>query len=170
MDAANDEYRRRARRLRWRLRDRPADMQRELGKLAGAGPVPSPAFLSSDAMPGRRGRRPYYVASPESSSGTRNLHPTGPAADIVFLDEVRQCLDGKILRYSCREELLRRAAELGIGRFDANLLIASAQHQASAGTTTLLPEQRRGLSMMALTSAALVLQSVVLLGLWLILR
>ncbi|MGA2497733.1 MAG: hypothetical protein ABSH20_08330 [Tepidisphaeraceae bacterium] len=100
----------------------------------------------------------------------KNVCPTTRVAEIVFIDEVRQRLDGRVLRYSCREELLSRAEELGIGRFDANLLIASVQHHASAGTKRMLRQQRRAPSMIAMASAALVLQSIVLLGLWLILR
>ncbi len=96
--------------------------------------------------------------------------PTGRAAEIVFIDEVRQRLDGRILRYSCREELLRRAKALGIGRFDANLLIASAQHQATAGTTSPMLRQQRGLSKVVMASVALAVQSILLVGLWLILR
>jgi hypothetical protein len=35
-----------------------------------------------------------------------------------------------VLRYSTRLNLLRLAQKLGIGRFDANLIIAVAQHRA----------------------------------------
>ncbi|MFI5379769.1 MAG: hypothetical protein ACHRHE_10760 [Tepidisphaerales bacterium] len=101
----------------------------------------------------------------------KNVCPTSPvAAEIVFIDEVRRRLDGRVLRYSCREELLRRAAELGIARFEANLLIATAQHQASCDTGSPLPRQRRRPPTFALAVAVLVLQSIVMLGLWVILR
>jgi hypothetical protein len=111
---------------------------------------------------------------------TSGLHPArgdgraradaGNAVEIVFINEVRQRLDGRILRYTCREELLGLAEELGIGRFEANLLIAGAQHQAGAATTNpLAPRRRRGVSMIAMASAVLALQAVLLLGLWLIL-
>ena len=46
-----------------------------------------------------------------------------------FACEVASRIDGSILRHSERVKLLNRAARLGIGRFDANLAIASVQNQ-----------------------------------------
>lgn len=40
-------------------------------------------------------------------------------------------LDGPILRYSMRLELMSNAAQLGISRFDAALVIAQVQHRAA---------------------------------------
>jgi hypothetical protein len=45
-----------------------------------------------------------------------------------FADRVRAEMDGPILRYSARQALLQRADSLGIGRFQANLIIAAIQH------------------------------------------
>jgi hypothetical protein len=47
-----------------------------------------------------------------------------------FAAMVRQHLDGPVLCYEDRQTLLRTAARLGIGRFDANLIIAAVQHRA----------------------------------------
>lgn len=38
-------------------------------------------------------------------------------------------MEGGLLRYSARAELLRRSVELGIDRFEANLIIAAVQHR-----------------------------------------
>ena len=46
----------------------------------------------------------------------------------------------QILGYSARQKLLRRAADAGIGRFEANLLIALAQHRRSE--SSLRPSSR----------------------------
>lgn len=43
---------------------------------------------------------------------------------------VAASLDGTVLRYSQRLNLLRRARLFGLDRFEANLLIAAAQHRA----------------------------------------
>jgi hypothetical protein len=55
--------------------------------------------------------------------------PQGPAAEFAQL--VAQELEGPILRYSKRQALLRDAERRGIGRFEANLIIAAVQHQVT---------------------------------------
>jgi hypothetical protein len=52
----------------------------------------------------------------------------GPATG--FAQRVAQELDGPVLRYSKRQMLLREADRRGIGRFEANLIIAAVQHQS----------------------------------------
>jgi hypothetical protein len=47
----------------------------------------------------------------------------------TFAVIVEKALDGPVLRYSKRLELLRRAKRMGIGRFEANLVIATVQHR-----------------------------------------
>ena len=54
--------------------------------------------------------------------------PLGAAQSFSGL--VREHLDGPVLRYSHRANLLRAAERSGIGRFEANLIIAAVQHQA----------------------------------------
>jgi hypothetical protein len=50
-------------------------------------------------------------------------------APAVLTAEVEQAMEGPILRYDERARLLRRARQLGIERFEANLLIATIQHR-----------------------------------------
>ena len=52
-----------------------------------------------------------------------------PVATAAFADLVGQALDGCVLRYSNRLSLLDRAAKMGIGRFEANLIIATVQYR-----------------------------------------
>ena len=42
-------------------------------------------------------------------------------------------MEGAVLRYSRRMELLRSARRLGIGRFEANLIIATVLHRRGDG-------------------------------------
>jgi hypothetical protein len=47
----------------------------------------------------------------------------------VFKQMVAAEIEGGLLRYSRRRALLRYAEDIGLASFDANLLIAEAQHQ-----------------------------------------
>lgn len=54
-----------------------------------------------------------------------------PAIVRGYANAVADSLVAGVLPYADRDRLLRRAARLGIGRFDANLIIASVQHRSS---------------------------------------
>ena len=67
------------------------------------------------------------------------------------------------LRYSQRLELLKEAGQRGIGRFEANLIIASAQHRLKSETASPVrpsPARMSGLI------AYLLVQSMILWGVW----
>ncbi len=53
--------------------------------------------------------------------------PAGAAGR--FAELVRDRMEGPVLRYSHRTRLIREAQQRGIGRFEANLVIAAVQHQ-----------------------------------------
>ena len=55
-----------------------------------------------------------------------------PAIVRGFAQAVADSLQDGVLPYADRQRLLRRATRLGIGRFDANLIIASVQHRQPA--------------------------------------
>lgn len=129
---STSSYRSAARRLRGRFADDPVRLQHALLDLA----------RREDA-----GR-----AAP--ARGRRMEPAVRPLQDIVdgeaaarFAVMVGQHLGGPVLCYEDRQSLLRAAGRLGIGRFDANLIIAAVQHRAegehvvvrAAGT-----EQSRG--------------------------
>ena len=103
LDALSDDYRRCARRLRAAHPDNPARLQPALKQLARA-------------MDDQRTTFP----------GLEDQFDT-PARG--FAGEVSSHIAGKSLRYSDRLKLLARADELGIGRFEANLIIALVQHR-----------------------------------------
>jgi hypothetical protein len=50
-----------------------------------------------------------------------------------FAQEVVDMIDGPVLRYSRRLALLRRAEQLRISRFEANLIIAVVQRELGSG-------------------------------------
>ncbi len=96
-------YRTAARRIRARLAHQPLRMHRALAHLAAeSAPATSPPIAPLSPLP----------------DGVRTF--TQIAADAI---------DGPILRYSSRQRLIRQADSLGIHRFEANLIIATLQHQ-----------------------------------------
>jgi hypothetical protein len=142
------DYLRQARRLRCALRDRPAQLHAALRRLAAGAP-------SAHRI------RPAATTEPATSSSV---------AEIVFLGEVRGLLEGPVLRYSCRQKLLKRAAALGIGRFQANLLIAMAQHQAQSHTPLSHSSAGRATTWIYAVALFVIVQSAILMGLWTILH
>jgi hypothetical protein len=100
-------YRAQARRIRARLAHRPLAMHRALANLNARvhpPPVERPAV------------RP-------AAGGV--LPDTARCFQQIVIDQ----LHGPLMRYSQRLALLRQAQRLGIGRFHANLIIATVQHR-----------------------------------------
>lgn len=83
----------------------------------------------------------------------------------AFAYEVAAGLEGSGLRYSQRLALLRRAAGLGLGQFEASLIIAVVQHQrqAAAPSAERWPALRRWVAGVAL---GVVVEAIVVLILW----
>ena len=96
------DYRRAARRLRGRWSHRPRRLHQELRDLAERHNSARPSPAPPPAAPG------------------------GPCQ--VFAAAVETRLEGPVLRHAQRKRLLASAAKLGIGRFEANLIIAAVQH------------------------------------------
>lgn len=140
-------YCRAARRIRSVYRGRIGDLHQALGRLNGDQPA--------------RGEG----SGPEASLApgvVRGAHPTGRAQ---FTEMVAGAIEGGILRYSRRQKLLRQAARLGVGRFEANLIIAMVQHRYPSGAPEV-PRRRRG-SGVAMALVVLV-QAAILVGAWLL--
>ncbi len=106
-----EHYRSAARRLRHRHRHDPGELQRSLQRLARA--------------MDRAGSDPGELV------GCARL----------FAIQVSREIEGRVMRYSARCRLLQRADELGLGRFEANLIIASVQHTASHERIAVRPAQ-----------------------------
>jgi hypothetical protein len=102
------DYRRQARRIRSVFRAQPTVRMRALRELAAR----------EDERRGNKAMMSDAVVA----------LPLGAAQSFSGL--VREHLDGPVLRYSHRANLLRAAERSGIGRFEANLIIAAVQHQA----------------------------------------
>jgi hypothetical protein len=93
-----------------------------------------------------RARRVASMASKVQPPTPSILEQLTPDIDPrPFLAEVRENLDDGTLHYSDRIRLLQSAQRYGIGRFEANLLIAVVQHRnarsASHGMEAL-PQRR----------------------------
>ncbi|MBV8781668.1 MAG: hypothetical protein JO353_09740 [Phycisphaerae bacterium] len=92
-----------------------------------------------------------------------------PRSDVRnFAAAVAASMDGPVLRYSRRRELLARAEGLGIERFNANLLIAAVQHRLASekplsSDAQVISPGRRWLGLAIPATAIIFLQSAILL-------
>lgn len=149
-DADRDDYRRCARRLRAIHADKPERLQPALLQLAQA----------------------MDVKQRTTSASLARLD--SPAA--MFAESVTSRLTEGLLRYSERLALFEESDRLGIGRFEANLIIAMVQHrsgieESNASDAFEVPDARTRHTRMALTFLAVVLaQSAIFLGFWWIAR
>ncbi|HZL34127.1 MAG TPA: hypothetical protein VFC78_02385 [Tepidisphaeraceae bacterium] len=140
---SSNDYRRAARRLRGMHADDPARLHRGLRELSRrhdqtyrAGP-PARDTNPDSLIPLRVWRAEEFSADSAKSVRHRRAGadaafapaPDSRATVDWFADHVAGALEGRILRYSRRVALLKTAGRLGIGRFDANLIIAATQHQ-----------------------------------------
>ena len=97
--------------------------------------------------------------------------PTEAEVSAEFADRVAQTIDGPVLRYSQRQVLVRDAERRGIGRFEANLIIAAVLHQRGLGQEYELPPVPGGAwGWVAPVLTFVGVQSAILLGAWWVLR
>jgi hypothetical protein len=146
------DYRHKARRLRHRLRHDPGRMHQSLGELSTRYDRQR-SVATADEQPVASGQ----VIRPHCES---------------FAQHVATMLEGPVLRYSNRLGLLREAERRGIGRFEANLVIAVVQHQqrqmptARARATEPAVERRPGWSLATCLGVILAVQSVIVAAAW----
>jgi hypothetical protein len=136
------QYCRTARRLRHRLRHSPAALHVSLRSLKPAQPV--------DVRPLRK--VPSILDAPAAEK---------------FAILVKYSLIGTLLPYSARQALIRKAGRMGIGRFDANLIIATVQHRM--GGSPIVAEQEPHTSKWVYATAIGV-QVIIGLGLYVLFR
>lgn len=87
--------------------------------------------------------------------------PADPSAD--FADYVRNRLDAPILPYSNRLALLKEAQRRGVGRFEANLVIAQQMHrQGMTYQYNIKPKSTR----LSLLLTVALLQTAIAVGFW----
>ena len=150
LDQPATEYRRIARRVRCQLGDNPIGKQRALAALA------------------RHADLQYKSPAPEWEAATRV--EDGVRA---FAASVSSAMEGPILRFSKRQELIRQAEGLGIRRFDANLLIAAVQHRLGgekADRLALARPKRKSWGMALPIALVVGLQTIIALGAWMVLH
>jgi hypothetical protein len=103
--------------------------------------------------------------SPQEQDQRQTLHPSptpGPAA--LFARQVQRSLTGPVLRYSLRQQLLSDARKMGIGRFEANLIIATVQHRKEADGASLSVAPTPRTAWLPSLLFALLLQALVILA------
>jgi hypothetical protein len=110
-------YRREARRLRWHYANRPAELYNSLRELS-ARQDRTQQINQSDALA-------EFCPLPE-----RVVDVSGDSRR--FAQIVAGELEQGVLRFSARQRLLSAAERNGMGRFQANLVIAAVQHQHGA--------------------------------------
>ena len=89
----------------------------------------------------------------------------------AFADQVKRSLDGPVLRYSQRRSLLRSARQIGMGEFEANLVIAAVLHGHRSSQTqdvpALPPPHHLGKRLaLAPFLVVLAVESFVAMGIW----
>jgi hypothetical protein len=120
------------------------------------------------------GVNPRVVARPHPRVHTRGYAPltdrslaTDPAS--AFARIVAEQINGPVLPYSTRSNLLALAARRGIGRFEANLIIALVQHRRGEDvgvTREDEPAGRRGFRVPAIAVSGVVQSLILLYGWW----
>jgi hypothetical protein len=95
----------------------------------------------------------------------RSVAASMPPADLSadFAEWLLGQLEGPVLRYSARLRLLKEAERRGLGRFEANLVIAGALHRVGMGHEY---EMRPRAEWLAPVLTFLVLQSALIVGAW----
>ena len=110
------------------------------------------------------GTRDEAVAPPVKNP----IVPLPAGAAQTFAALVRERMDGPVLRYSHRARLLRTAERSGIGRFEANLIIAAVQHEAGANNSTSTAPGRTWMPGALVAVAAT--QSLIAVAVWWVVR
>jgi hypothetical protein len=121
-------------------------------------------------QPGRLHARLRELAAKHGGPAERTPPRAIPARARGFADEVAASLEGPVLRYSQRRCLMLRARELGIGDFEANLVIAAVQHErrgsSSAPASRVALKPRPRLTCLAPLAVVIAVESLVGLGIW----
>jgi hypothetical protein len=107
--------------------------------------------------------RPRGSVPPPAPVAEAPVAPADPSAE--FAEFVRARLDGPVLRYSQRLALIKEAERRGVGRFEANLIIAKVLYEGGfAQEYELPPKPTRG--WVGPVVAFAVVQSAIVAGVW----
>ncbi|HEX4125053.1 MAG TPA: hypothetical protein VHY37_10045 [Tepidisphaeraceae bacterium] len=153
-DEVHVAYCREARRLRCVHARRPARMYREIAGLSAKyNAMPRPASESAPAA---------LVAPPKPIAAVAvRISPRPIFAEKVSA-ELAGDLAGDVLTYSKRQALLNEAGRMGIGRFEANLVIAEEQHRSKVLPVSGRPVGSSRLGLIAVALAVELLAALVL--------
>ena len=118
------------------------------------------------ARPGRLHRELRDLAVRHDSVAVEAT-PLGRGTCGTFATEVARRLEGPVLRHAERRRLLASARRMGIGRFEANLIIAAVQHERRPEEMIRAPQARRrwGLGPVALVIG---IEMAIAWGAWLV--
>ncbi|HEX5244212.1 MAG TPA: hypothetical protein VFW23_13190 [Tepidisphaeraceae bacterium] len=148
------DYRRHARRLRKLYAHEPAALQHRLKDLATWHDAHTPARASESC-------------AVRTAPALAIQKTTFEIASAKFASLVEQRIGQGVLRYSDRARLLSDARRLGIGRFYANLVIATLQHRADVepiphdeGSQSRIPSRAIRIGF------ALLIQAAILIAIW----
>lgn len=135
-------YRREARRLRWHYADRPLELYNSLRQLSAQ-------------------HDQQYVASEDllAASVTKSGQTTRGSRQ--FAQMVASQIESGLLNFSDRQRLLSLAETMGIGRFQANLIIAAVQHQTGAPISDLAPSPVKQFRWIGAVAAVLAVQGLI---------
>lgn len=86
----------------------------------------------------------------------------------AFAAEVAGRMDGPVLRHAQRRALFATAARSGIGRFEANLIIAAVQHERAATVPGAEPRHPASRWNFGPVVVAAVLQTLIAWGAWIV--
>jgi len=92
----------------------------------------------SAAMGRNRNLTPWATEAYAPAVSPEAQPRTDPQIEHRFIAAVESAMEGPLLRYSKRLELMNLAEKLGIGRFQANLLIAQAQQRTGRADEILV--------------------------------
>lgn len=150
------DYRRHARRLRKLYALEPAALQHRLKDLA----------IWHDAHTPTRASESHAVRTAPALAVQKT---TFEVASAKFASLVEQRIGQGVLRYSDRARLLSDARRLGIGRFYANLVIATLQHNADVEPIPSDQTSPSRLNSRAIrVGFAMLIQAAILLAVWLV--
>ena len=105
----------------------------------------------------------HELVDPDESPISEGYPSASDQTFAALVDRTLQAHPKSPLRYSQRLALLKEAGQRGIGRFEANLIIASVQHRLKLNTPAATP--RKSLRLPGVLAFALI-QTIILWGFW----
>ena len=138
IEEPSDQYRRRARRLRHTLREHPSPLQRALSRLSSE--------MDEKPVSGQRA----------------SILPTSIPAR-KFETMVREAMQNGPMRYSQRLSMLKTAAAMGLGRFEANLILAIEQNRQFP---SMIQTTARNWTVTCALASVVLVQSLIITAAW----